>query len=181
MSVTNNIELRIINGPDWTDLSFFQAFPLHFIIDFSSGACCASVVFSSSEPASERQKKHLCCLGFQVVVDFPSSFVLKERDRKNFLSFEDSVKSFLQSCCGERRRRRRKMQCKEKLLYHTASLKSYPDWLIDYWPTKYIVVSPLYPHTCDLVFSIDSHCLKITQNVAFEFFDYAIFHQFLSY
>ena len=26
-----------------------------------------------------------------------------------------------------------------------------------------------------------SQCLKITQNVAFEFFNYGIFHQFLSY
>ena len=26
-----------------------------------------------------------------------------------------------------------------------------------------------------------THCLKITQNVAFEFFNFGIFHQFLSY
>ena len=26
-----------------------------------------------------------------------------------------------------------------------------------------------------------AHCLKITQNVAFEFFNFGIFHQFLSY
>ena len=119
--------LQIISGYALSIDPSKRTFPLHFIIDFSSGACCVFVVFSSSEPASEKQQKHLC---FLRVVDFPSSFVLKERccalPPNNFLSFEDSVKSFLQSCCGERRRRR-KMQCKEKLLYHTASLKSYPD------------------------------------------------------
>ena len=28
---------------------------------------------------------------------------------------------------------------------------------------------------------LDSHCLKVTQNVAFEFLNFGIFHQFLSY
>ena len=31
------------------------------------------------------------------------------------------------------------------------------------------------------VFKVISHCLKITQNVAFEFLNFDIFHQFLSY
>ena len=30
-------------------------------------------------------------------------------------------------------------------------------------------------------FMVLGHCLKITQNVAFEFFNFGIFHQFLSY
>ena len=34
---------------------------------------------------------------------------------------------------------------------------------------------------CPGKFWIASHCLKITQNVAFEFFNFGIFHQFLSY
>ena len=28
---------------------------------------------------------------------------------------------------------------------------------------------------------VDAHCLKISQNVAFEFLNFGIFHQFLSY
>ena len=31
------------------------------------------------------------------------------------------------------------------------SLKSYPDWLIDYWPSKYLTVSIVSAHTCALV------------------------------
>ena len=32
-----------------------------------------------------------------------------------------------------------------------------------------------------ILLSYSTHCLKITQNVAFEFFNFGIFHQFLSY
>ena len=31
------------------------------------------------------------------------------------------------------------------------SLKSYPDWLIDYWPSKYLTVFIVCAHTCALV------------------------------